>query len=100
MELNESFPAEETQPVTAPTEPVADPTESVAETTEPVPVEPEQTATMPLEESENRTYEVMIVDVRRSFLETDFLDYTVSEGLLLLIFVVVLLQFFYNLVRR
>ena len=67
----------------------------VPETTEPVttlPMEPEQ--------SETQTVEVVLVDVERPFLETGFMDYTVQEGLLLLIFVVVVLDFFYGLIRR
>ena len=70
-------------------------TVSVPETTEPVttlPMEPEQ--------SETQTVEVVLVDVERPFLETGFMDYSVQEGLLLLIFVVVVLDFFYGLIRR
>ena len=36
----------------------------------------------------------------RPFMTTSFQDYTVTEGLLLLLFVLVLAQFFLNLVRR
>lgn len=35
-----------------------------------------------------------------AILTTDFSDYTVTEGLLLLIFVILLVEFFLNLVRR
>lgn len=34
------------------------------------------------------------------FYSTSFADYTVTEGLLLLIFVILLVEFFLNLVRR
>lgn len=36
----------------------------------------------------------------RLFMTTHFDDYTVTEGLLLLIFVLLVIQFFWNLVRR
>lgn len=39
-------------------------------------------------------------DVSRPLLSTSFSDYTVTEGLLLLIFVILLLDFFLNLIRR
>ncbi|MBQ7001993.1 MAG: hypothetical protein IJN67_13310 [Oscillospiraceae bacterium] len=74
MELNETIPAGTTEPVV------------------------EQVATMPA--SEPVLVEVVGVDIDRSFMTTEFMDYSVSEGLLLLIFVVVLLQFFISLVRR
>jgi hypothetical protein len=45
------------------------------------------------------TTEVPVNDPR-PFLTTGFSDYTVSEGLLLLIFVILLLTFFLSLIRR
>lgn len=44
------------------------------------------------------TETVIIED--RPFYTTSFSDYSVTEGLLLLIFVILLVQFFFNLVRR
>lgn len=39
-------------------------------------------------------------DTSHPLLSTSFSDYTVTEGLLLLIFVILLLTFFLNLIRR
>ena len=39
-------------------------------------------------------------DTFRPLLSTGFSDYTVTEGLLLMIFVILLLDFFLNLIRR
>lgn len=50
--------------------------------------------------SESQTVEVVLVDIERPFMDTSFLDYSVSEGLLLLIFVLVFLNFILNLLRR
>lgn len=53
------------------------------------------------EESSGADYqEVVLADEPHLFYETDFSSYTVTEGLLLLIFVILLVQFFLNLVRR
>ena len=86
MELNET--RETTLPVTDTLE-VTESTESVEtaalETTEPPQAE---------------TIGVVLVDVDRPFMVTSFHDYTVTEGLLLLIFVLALLSFFLNLFRR
>ena len=53
------------------------------------------------EELEEYEYEIL-TDVAGDhlFYSTDFSDYTVSEGLLLLIFVILVVDFFLNLVRR
>ncbi len=60
-------------------------------------VEPSDT-----EASGSGTVETVLVSVEESrpFLTTDFSDYTVTEGLLLLIFVMLLLKFFLDLIRR
>ena len=60
-------------------------------------VEPSDT-----EASGSGTIETVLVSVEdsRPFLTTDFSDYTVTEGLLLLIFVMLLLKFFLDLIRR
>lgn len=78
MTENETMAAEET---TAP----------VAEYTEAAEV---------LETEATETTETIVVDVDRPFMTLSFEEYTVSEGLLLLIFVLVLLNFFLNLTRR
>ena len=79
MELNETLSTDVTEPVSEATEPAY--SLSVAET-------------------EPQVLEIVVVDYDRSFFSTEFMDYSVSEGLLLLIFVVVFLQFFLGLVRR
>lgn len=43
--------------------------------------------------------EVVMADAR-DFYSTPFAEYTVTEGLLLLIFVILVVEFFLNLVRR
>ena len=43
--------------------------------------------------------EVVLADTR-DFYSTPFAEYTVTEGLLLLIFVILVVEFFLNLVRR
>lgn len=86
MELNET--QETTLPVTETAE-VTESTESVE------PAVPEAT-----EAPQAETIEVVLVDVDRPFMVTSFHDYTVAEGLLLLIFVLALLSFFLNLFRR
>lgn len=60
-------------------------------------VEPSDT-----EASGSGTVETVLVSVEESrpFLTTDFSEYTVTEGLLLLIFVTLLLKFFLDLIRR
>lgn len=55
-----------------------------------------ETETVP----EKETVEIILVDIDRPFMQTSFEEYSVSEGFLLLIFVLVLLNFFLNLVRR
>lgn len=70
------------------------------ELNETVPVTEVPEVSFPAAESETQTVEVVLVDVERPFLETGFMDYTVSEGLLLLIFVIVILDFFLCLIRR
>lgn len=55
-----------------------------------------ETETVP----EKEVVEIILVDVERPFMQTSFEEYSVSEGFLLLIFVLVLLNFFLNLVRR
>ena len=53
------------------------------------------------EELEEYEYEILSDDAGdHLFYSTDFSDYTVSEGLLLLIFVILVVDFFMNLVRR
>lgn len=43
---------------------------------------------------------VVPCNVQHPMMTTSFADYSVSEGLLLLIFLVLLLDFFLNLIRR
>lgn len=45
-------------------------------------------------------YSETVIVEDRGFYTTSFSDYTVTEGLLLLIFVILLVDFFVNLVRR
>lgn len=53
------------------------------------------------EELEEYEYEILMDSGDdHYFYNTDFADFTVTEGLLLLIFVIVLIDFFLNLVRR
>ncbi len=51
------------------------------------------------ETSETILYDVHLWD-EHPMMTTSFSDYSVAEGLLLLIFVVLLLDFFLNLIRR
>ena len=45
-------------------------------------------------------YSETVIVEDRPFYTTPFSDYSVTEGLLLLVFVILLVQFFLNLVRR
>ena len=45
-------------------------------------------------------YQETVIVEDRGFYTTPFTDYTVTEGLLLLVFVILLIDFFLNLVRR
>ena len=45
-------------------------------------------------------YQETVMVEGRGFYTTPFTEYTVTEGLLLLIFVILLVEFFLNLVRR
>lgn len=58
--------------------------------------------TLPVDAAETTetTETTVAVDADRLFLSTSFEDYTVTEGFLLLIFVLVLLTFFLDLFRR
>jgi len=55
-------------------------------------------------ESSSQTSETIIYDIHlwdeHPMMTTSFQDYSVAEGLLLLIFVLLLLDFFLNLIRR
>ena len=51
------------------------------------------------EDSVSDYSEVLMADAR-DFYSTPFAEYTVTEGLLLLIFVILVVEFFLNLVRR
>jgi len=51
--------------------------------------------------SSSQTVETVgVADDSHAMLTTSFSDYTVTEGLLLLIFVILLLKFFLDLIRR
>ena len=60
--------------------------------------DPAEADTEDLEEYE---YEVLVeLPEEHLFYDTNFADFTVTEGLLLLIFVILLVDFFLNLLRR
>lgn len=67
--------------------------ETTANETETLPDPSEETTVMEIQP-------VVLVDVARPFMTTPLEYYTVSEGLLALIFILVLLSFFLNLLRR
>ena len=50
--------------------------------------------------SEPVTYEVTVTSEPRPFLTTDFADYSVSEGLLLLLLLLAFISGTYNILRR
>lgn len=60
----------------------------------------ETTAPVETIAEEAEAFQVVEIFVDRPFLVTSFEEYTVSEGFLLLIFVLLLLNFFLNLFRR
>lgn len=64
---------------------------------EPVPAEPVETVGM---DAVLKSLETLQGVTDHPMMETSFDDYTVMEGLLLLIFVILLLDFFLNLLRR
>lgn len=64
---------------------------------EPVPAEPVETVGM---DAVLKSLETLQGVTDHPMMETSFDDYTVTEGLLLLIFVILLLDFFLNLLRR
>ncbi len=62
-------------------------------------LEVEQIEVLP-EEGAATVYQEIVIVEDRPFYTTPFTDYSVSEGLLLLIFVILLVEFFLNLIRR